>query len=52
MSDFQVDETNRCAICGHRDESRVGIRKHIMSHTTKEKLDALAERVAASEVDA
>jgi len=52
MSDFQVDKTNRCEICGYRDGSRVGIRKHIMEHTTKERLDALVESVPISEREA
>lgn len=49
---MKVDKTNRCEVCGYRDESRVKIREHIVEHTTKEKLDALVERVPISEREA
>lgn len=49
---MKVEKTNRCEICGYRDGSRVAIKKHVMKHTTKEKLDALVESVPISEREA
>jgi len=50
MSDVYdaVDVTiRRCSICGHREEGRIDMTKHIREdHTLRERIDALTENVA------